>query len=69
MHTESLFLEVNNSIEFFITAKKWLCLDLDIKLHEVFMSGESDDYPYPSGQTLIHTKTNVTDTINSKIYA
>ena len=47
MHTESLFLEVNNSIEFFITAKKGLCLDLDIKLHEVFMSGKVMITPTP----------------------
>ena len=47
MHTESLFLEVNKSIEFFITAKKRLCLDLDIKLHEVFLSGKVMITPAP----------------------
>ena len=66
MHTESLFVEVNKSTEFFMAAKKRSCLDLNIKLHDV---RESDDYPCPSIQTLIHTKTNATDAINGKNYA
>ena len=47
MHTESLFVEVNKSIEFFSAAKKRLCLDLNIKLHEVFMSGKVMITPTP----------------------
>ena len=47
MHTESLFVEVNKSIEFFMAAKKRLCLDLNIKLHEVFMSGKVMITPAP----------------------
>ena len=52
-----------------MAAKERPCLDLNIKLHEVLMSRKVMITPAPPSKTLIHTKTNVTDAINGKIYA